>query len=110
MSQESQPRASISSRDMGRKGAGVNLFAQKGLYEKMSFGSSEGLESGSLEGDGTTHLYTTRPTRSMAIFWGSLLARAPGRKEVAGNGRLPVEHHFARRARRDDGVAEPMAV
>src|SRR5690349_17816002 len=54
MSQESQPRASISSMDMGRKGAGVNRFAQKGLYEKMSFGSSEGVDSGFLEGDGTT--------------------------------------------------------
>src|SRR4051812_31287515 len=70
MSQESQPRASISSMDMGRKGAGVNLFAQKGLYEKMSFGSSDGLESGFLEGDGTPHLYTTRPARSMAIIGG----------------------------------------
>ena len=38
---------------MGRKGAGVNLFAQKGLYEKMSFGSSEGLEVGFFEGAGT---------------------------------------------------------
>ena len=38
---------------MGRKRAGVNRFAQKGLYEKMSFGSSEGLEEGLFEGAGT---------------------------------------------------------
>jgi hypothetical protein len=39
MSQESQPSASISSADMGRKGAGVSRLAQKGLYEKMSRGA-----------------------------------------------------------------------
>src|SRR5579883_2502698 len=54
MSQESQPRASISSDDMGRKGAGVSLLAQNGLYEKMSRGSPAEAPEGSFEGEGTT--------------------------------------------------------
>src|SRR6185295_6691039 len=95
---------------MGRKGAGVNRFAQKGLYEKMSFGSSEGVDPGFLEGDGTTHHYTTRPRRSMAIIPGSFLTVPPGREEIAGDGGLSIEHHLARRARRDDGIAESVAV
>src|SRR5260221_5199722 len=53
MSQESQPRASISSDDMGRKGAGVSLLAQKGLYEKISRGSPAAAWEGAFEGDGT---------------------------------------------------------
>src|SRR5579862_998639 len=53
MSQESQPRASSSSPDIGRKGAGVSLLAQKGLYEKMSGGSRGGGREDSVDGDGT---------------------------------------------------------
>jgi hypothetical protein len=40
MSQLSQPSASISARDMGRKGTGPDLTARCVLYEKSGFGVS----------------------------------------------------------------------
>src|SRR5579859_190692 len=74
MSQESQPRASISSADIGRNGAGVSRLAQKGLYEKISRGSAADGGAGSFEEAGTTPPLTDSEVqvkgRFLGRFWG----------------------------------------